>query len=517
MRQGEIAHHVSRGAFWLSVEKATAALSGIAYVALLMRWMGPTKYGMMSIALAVTGIASLATGNFEVFLERYAAEYQAHGRQRHLRRALLLALGLKLALGLVATLVLLALTPTLARQYGIPELAMLLPVLALTVAFDGFSTAGRATLYGLQYFRALSAIAVLFHVAKTVMVGLLWYTRHGLLSLAVGITVLTVAQGLLSIALPLWRLRDAADAPRTEPEPPLLRTMLGYCLPLLGARITFTSGQNLSKIVLGKLFDATQLGYFAFAFQTVERLVELVYTLPSALLPSLTHLVARRERERLRDIFDQAHRLIQFAGCAAAFGLFTFAREITLLVGSPLFEPAVPILRVLALVPAARTAQQPLSLLFQAMRRPGAVLGLAVVKFVAEFGSYFLLVPMLGVAGAGWANLAGAVASYAAALAVLARLMPEGARGRARVALTALALMLPLLGAVLWADRLDPAASVAVRVALVGVALAAAGAAGLLVRYDLVKLEGLALPHPWLERGRAVALAGARVFVRRAR
>ena len=45
--------------------------------------------------------------------------------------------------------------------------------------------------------------------------------------------------------------------------------------------------------MLGKLLDATSLGYFSFAFQTIERFVELVYPLPSALLPSLTHLVAR--------------------------------------------------------------------------------------------------------------------------------------------------------------------------------------------------------------------------------
>ncbi len=515
MKPGEIAHNISRGAFYLTVEKATAALSGIAYVALLMRWMGPTKYGIISIALAAAGLATLATGNFEMFLERYVAEFVARGDRHALRRSFALTLGLKLGLGFLAGLVLVALAPFIADQYKTPELRVLLPVLAIMVAADGLSTAGRATLYGLQRFRAMSLVAVVFHVAKTVMVGLLWYTQHGLVSLAVGLTVLTVAQGLASTLLPLWALRPTPGEPPDERRTPLFKSMMSYCLPLLGARVTFTSGQNLSKIVLGKLFDAAQLGFFAFAFQTVERLVELVYTLPSALLPSLTHLVARGERERLADVFNQAHRLIQVAGCAVALGLFVFAREITLLVGSPLFEPAIPLLRVLALVPAARTAQQPLTMLFQAMRRPGTVLGLALSKFVAEFGSYFLLVPALATAGAAWANLIGAVISYVAALVVLVRLMPERAGERTRSALVSAALLVPLLAIALGAERLPFAFGLGVRVLLIPLAVVAAGATGLVVRYDLEKLEALPLTNELLRRMRTRTLSFARVVVRR--
>ena len=109
--------------------------------------------------------------------------------------------------------------------------------------------------------------------------------------------------------------------------------------------------------------------------------------------------------------------------------MFVFAPELTLLVGSPLFVPAVPLLRVMALVPIVRTGQQPFTMLFQAMRRPGTVLSLALLKFVAEFAGYFVLVPLLGLIGAGWANLAGA------AVGVRRRAVAAGApaaRGRER-------------------------------------------------------------------------------------
>ncbi|MBI1798839.1 MAG: oligosaccharide flippase family protein [Candidatus Eisenbacteria bacterium] len=512
MKSGEIARSVSRGAFYLAIEKVAALVSGTMYFALLLRWLGPTKYGIMTLALSFAGLATMATGNFETYLERFAAEYQARGALRTLRRAHLLALGFKLALGAVAGALLLVISPVLAGQFHTPDLAMLLPLLTLMVVFDGFSTTGRAALYGMQRFGWVCLLAVVFHVLKTLMVGLLWFTRQGLAALAVGLTVLTVVQGIVSTLVLLWLLRrgdNRADEPEAGPRE-LMRSITAYCLPLLGARITFLSGQNLGKVVLGKLFDSAQLGYFSFAFQTLERFIELAHTLPSSLLPSLTHLVAREERQRLRNVFDQAFRLIQVAACVLSFGVFVFARELTLLVGSPLFLPAVPLLRVMALVPIARTAQQPLTMLFQAMRRPGTVLTLALIKFGTEFSCYFALVPTVGMMGAGWANLAGAVVSYIAALVLLSRMVREGAADRARAALTAIAVTVPLLVAGLLLDRPPIFGwSFAARLALVPLGVFALFALQLVTGYDLEKLSSLPVQGAWLRRSRDGLVAAA--------
>jgi O-antigen/teichoic acid export membrane protein len=501
VRPGEVAYSVSRGAFWLTMEKVAALLSSVAYSMLLLRWLGPRQFGIMTLALACVGFATVATGNFEMFLERYAAEYEARGLRRTMRRAHLLALGIKLGLGLVASAVLWFLTPWLARFFGVPQLLVLVPVLTVMVAFDGFSTTGRATLYGAQEFRWLSLLAVCFHLAKIVLVTILWWGRHSLFALALGLSGLAVALALAQAVVPLWIMRHARDSEPPAPERAwrgLLRSIFSYCVPLLGARITFMSGQNLSTVILGKLFGPGFLGYFKFAFQTIERFNDLANAVPSSLMPSLTNLVARGERARLRLIFDQAQRLIQALAFVLSFGLFVFARELALLIGGWPFVPAVPILRVLAMVPMARTAQQPLTMLFQALRRPGTVLVLSLVKFVTEFGVYFLLVIPLGVIGAAWANLAGAVVAFVVAMALLARMVPEGARERARAGLAALALLLPLLGITLLGDLLlHGVPRVLFHLALVPVAGVGVFALRLVRQEDLDKLADVQLERPW--------------------
>ena len=520
MRRGEIARHVTRGTFFLAIEKTAALVSGMLYFALLLRWLGPTNYGMITLALAITGLATISTGNFEVYLERYAAEYQARGRLDLLHRAHALAVSIKVGLGLLASLGVLVLTPMLAVQFKMSELTVLLPILAVMVATDGLATTGRSLLFGLQRYEWVSGLSLVFHLGKTVMVGLLWWNRQGLVSLASGLAGLAVLQAVLfSIAAAVLARHVVARPGESELPPPvdseadgpLLRQMFRYCLPLLGARAAFLSGQNLGKLLLAKVLDVTQLGYFTFAFQTIERFVELVHTLPSSLLPSLTHLVAMEERERLGYVFDQAFRLVQVAACMVAWTVFAFAPELTLWVGSPMFLPSTGMLRVLALVPIVRTAQQPLTMLFQAMRRPGIVLTLAMLKLGVELAAYFLIVPRMGGFGAAWANLAGATVSFVMGLLFTSLLLPESTAARTQVVVRSLLLTGPmLLLAWLPAHGGQPSLlSFTARLALLVPATVSLFALGLVTRYDLEKLSALDLRFTAVRQMRDVLVNGA--------
>jgi len=525
VKRGEIARHVTRGAFYLAVEKTAALISGMLYFALLLRWLGPTNYGMLTLALAIAGLASISTGNFEVFLERYAAEYRARGQHQLLHRAHAIAVAVKVGLGLLAAGVLLVLSPMLATQFRMEELAGLLPILTITVAMDGFATTGRSMLFGLQRYEWVSGLALLFHLAKVVLVGSLWWAKQGMVSLAWGLSALAVVQAVLMSASAWALARRSAPRPELEPAPPgappangngvhersLFRQMLHYCLPLLGARAAFLSGQNLGKVLLAKVLDATQLGYYTFAFQTIERFVELAYTVPSSLLPSLTHLVALEERERLGYIFDQAFRLVQVAACTLSWAVFAFAPELCLWVGSPMFLPSTNMLRVLALVPIARTAQQPLTMLFQAMKSPGIVLTLSLIKLGVELSCYFLIVPRLGGMGASWANLAGAVASYGTALWFTGRLLPETASERGGVVMRALLVTVPML-LIAWSlstSGAHPLLTVIARASLVPPAVVALFALRLITRYDLEKLSALQIPWPFARRARDIMVRAA--------
>jgi PST family polysaccharide transporter len=516
VKSGEVARNLSRGAFFLGTEKIVTSASTILYSALIARWLGPSKYGMFALAYSAITLATAFTGNFENYLDRYAAEHHLLGRLGTLRRAFAIAFGLKFVLGLLASAVLVTLSPWLAARYRIPELGFLLPLLSAAIVADSLATTGRSLLFGLQRFGWVSTLSLVASVMRTALVWGLWTAGQGLRSLAIGMSLLALAQALLfgiAALVVLARLRPVprrADAPPGPPEAGLLRQMTAYCLPMLGANLSFLSGQSLGKLVLGLVIDPAHLGYFNFAFTTVERFVEIVNTLPRALLPSLAQIVAIGDRVRLHSVFNQAFRLMQVVACVVSFGLFVYAHEIVLLVGSRLFEPATPLLRVLALVPIVRTTQQPFTVLFQALRRPGYVLLAALVKLLAEGAGYLALVTLsLGVSWACWANVWGALASFACALLLARGLLPEGERERFSVFQRSLLVLVPAAVLTLAADRwLGDSLSLAIRLPLALSALLGVIALGLITRYDLEKLSTLTLRSPVLAWTRDRVVAG---------
>jgi PST family polysaccharide transporter len=443
----QILKNVSRGSFYLATEQMSGLISGVIYSIVVLRWLGPESYGLLSLGLAIIGLATVATGNFEVFLERYSAEYETRGLLRRLRRAHGLALGLKAVLGVIAALVLFGLSAWLAARYGEPRLGQLLGVLAGLIVLEGFTVTGRAVLYGMQRFGWVAFSAVLIHSLKIVAVTLLWLRGADIMALAVTLVALSALSAALVTTLAAYYVRRGArtagkpvsaavqavtteepllvdGAPPPGEEPPLVRSLFAYCLPLLGARAAYLTGQNLSRVVLGGFLSLEHLGYFSFAATVVERFVGFVYALPSSLLPSLTQLLAKGESDRFSRLLDKAYRLIATAAGALSFGLFVFAEEITLLVGGEQYLPAVPVLRVMALVPWVRTSQQPLTMSFYALKRTAWVLGLAVLKLAVELASYFFLIPPLGAQGAALAHVLGAVIAFLGALYLLGRSFP---------------------------------------------------------------------------------------------
>ncbi|MGH7726809.1 MAG: lipopolysaccharide biosynthesis protein [Candidatus Eiseniibacteriota bacterium] len=521
--------NVGRGSFYLTVESLTTLLSGLLYSVVVLRWLGPGWFGILSLALSVVGLASVFTGNFELYLERHAAEYEARGQYRLLLRVHLWALALKAVLGFAAGCAVYLLVPWIVAQYGFDRLGLLITLLLALVVFDGFNATARATLYGLQQFSWIAALAFFSNAVKMVAVVVLWRIGRGPTSLALTLSGLAIVSGLLAtviaFAVTIGRARQLKaatpelDAAQDVSARALVGDMVRYCTPLLGARAAFISGQNLSKVVLGKFFPPEALGLFSFAFQTVERFVGLIFAVPSSLLPSLTQLVARSEPDRLRRLLDKGFRLVATLGCALSVCLFVFAEEITRILGGERYLPAVGILRVLALVPLVRTAQQPLTMGFYALRRTGAVLGLAVGKFGIEMGSYFALIPLLGLAGAAWANLAGAVASFFGALALTTIVLEDGGRHRWAVmaktgSLVALGISVTLL---LHAIPWDWRAMFVLKLLIVlpGLFLMVL-LLDLVTRDDLARAQAVPISVPWMAalRDRAVAFgfaAGSRI------
>lgn len=448
---GQILKNVSRGSFYLAAEQFAALLAGVAYSIIVVRWLGPNSYGLLSLGLAIVGLATMGTGNFELYLERYAAEYETRGMMSVLQRAHLLTLAMKSTLGVLVGTALVAGSAWIAQHYQVSLLGRILQILGLLVVFEGFTVTGRAVLFGLQRFGWIATVSILAHALKIAVVALLWWKAKGLLFLSVALVAIggvqAVALTLLAVALvrkgraavasaPSPATRALADEEESTPLPSeplpqagsLASGIVRYSMPLYGARAAYLASQNLSRIVLGRFVSPELLGYYSFALTVVERFATFLYALPFSVLPSLTQLVARADRARFARLVDKSFRLVTTFSCALATALVLGAEPLTRLVGGAAYAPAVPVLRILAVVLWLRTSQEPLTMAFYARRQTGRVLGIAVSRLGLEIGAILLLLPLFGIRGAAWAAVAAAGLGVAAGLVLLARDLGPGRR-----------------------------------------------------------------------------------------
>jgi O-antigen/teichoic acid export membrane protein len=528
---GQILKNVSRGSLYLTAEQLAALVAGLAYSIMVVRWLGPGSYGILSLGLAIVQFAAIGTGNFEQYLERYSAEYEARGTMNVLQRAHLLTLGLKVTLGVLVATGLIALSGYIAGHYQhtvaqVSLLARVLQLLGLLILFEGFTVTGRAVLFGLQRYDWIAVISIVSQVIKIAIVAALWWNGRGMLFLSAALVVvggITAAALTLAAVILVRRGRAAvaaqgsatsvalAEADADEVGPPLpadplpqtrslLSGIVRYTLPLFGARAAYVAAQNLSRIVLGNFLAPALLGYYSFALTMIERFATFVYALPYSILPSLTQLEARGDRARFVRLLDKSFRLVTTAACFIATGLVLCAGPLTRLIGGEAYMPAVPVLRVLAAVLWMRTAQEPLTMAFYALRHTGRVLAIGVGRLALEIGAIFALLPLWSVRGAAWAAVLGASFGLAAGLVFLSGELGQSGRRVAVVAKTAVLVVLSVLLSRALAGLASPGWVSVVFTAVVWAPLflVAVFVADLVTEDDLSLAAGMDIQRPWV-------------------
>ena len=322
---------VSRGSFYLGLEQLTIIVGGVLYSVMVLRMLGPATYGILSLGQAAIGLAGVLTTNIESYLERFVAEYDASGMGGVLKRLVGRVMTTKVFLAIVVMVLIIVLADPIARAYRYGELRRLLPVLAPLVMLEGVTWLLRVTLFGLQRFRTIWIVALLNNVLKLGIIFALWMMHEGVVALVCGLVAVQLATVGLLGALAL-RFLPPSSGP--DSDVPTHRRIWQYVLPLLGGRVFFLSGQHLSRIILGALIPARELGLASFALVTLERFIALAGVVPNALLPTLSrlheHAGKYRQRTPRRDTSSEDVELVYEGGsvdCESHAGSLLLLRE----------------------------------------------------------------------------------------------------------------------------------------------------------------------------------------------
>lgn len=341
---------ILRGSLWLWLQEAGEMALAFAFTWLVVRRLGADGFGLVVLVQSVVNIAGLATLNLELALMRFLPDYRSQQWGQAVRQTTWIIVIAKTVLAAIASLLLFFLAAPIAAYYQQDHLAPALEIGALSLFSTTIVTTGKA--FCLGWLRP-SIRAILSFVRRLVeLAGLLLVINLGVVDVTRVVAVLSAADTVAAVAflavIIYYLRREPAGTGAAIPTPVLARRILNYCLPLIGVQLTEIAGQNMGKLLLGRLAPPAVLGLYSVARLAIDRLMLLMSQLPLMALPVLAERGEESGQEGRNNYL--IGRLLQYQwaiGLLVNVAVWAAAPILLLILGEGDVRPVEPALRIL--------------------------------------------------------------------------------------------------------------------------------------------------------------------------
>lgn len=327
-------NHTIKGLFWSFLERI--GQQGIQFVIsiILARLLLPEQFGLIAMLTIFMAIAqSFVTSGFgSALIQKQDAS--------HLDECSIFYFNILAGFLVAGTLFLAA--PWVAAFYRIPLLAPLTRVLSLNLVINAFGVVHTALLTKRIDFKAQMKVSLVATALSGSIGVAMAYNGYGVWSLvAQSIGSNLFRNALLWVFLP-WR-------PTWIFSLDSLRSMFSFGSKLLFSGLLDTIYHNLYLVVIGKMFSATDLGYYTRAQQTQQLPVEnLSSTVGRVTFPIFSSI--QDDEERMKRGIRKSLSALAMVNFPLMIGLAVVAKPLVLVMLTEKWLPCVPYLQLLCMV-----------------------------------------------------------------------------------------------------------------------------------------------------------------------
>ncbi len=246
-----------------------------------------------------------------------------------------------LAVSLIFYLLLFFTAPAIARFYAMPQLSAVLRVQSLTLLIQAFAIVQATQLQKQLRFRELSIRNLIAAIIGTVIGIAMAFWGYGVWSLVASSLCSAVASVLL-----LWRM--SSWRPTWEFSWKSLGSLFSFGGLMLLSSLVETIYVNIQRLIIGKMFTASDLGYY----NQAKKLEEV----PTTTLSTIVNEVSFPVFSKLQDDRQQLHRALRknikavtYLNFPLMMLLIVIAHPIITLLYSSKWESSVPYFQILCL------------------------------------------------------------------------------------------------------------------------------------------------------------------------
>ncbi len=388
----------------LTVGRVLSLLIGIATVVIIARLLGPSGYGVFTIAFAFFMFVSAASNfGFGQYLIKHLSEAEDRRDKEAFAKSLGAAFVAVVGIGLVLTVIGIAASGPVSGLLNISGVDQPLLVIAASIVFFAMMYGSSDyALVGVGKNAAAAAVEILENVvmlAASVALVLMGFGPEGAMA---GILVSYLVAGAIGTYLIFRFARRSMRVRVNIPSARDLRKAFAFSLPIAGNNFLNNSMPSFGTLLLGFFVTAYDLGNFGIALRARTMLAIFYTTAAVSLIPTLTLAASRggKSSGKLEHVYNKSMVYSVLASVPIITYLGVYSTALVYLFISQSFGTAPLYLSLIALGTIIGVVGVYATSMFIARAKTSKLIVYSGICAVAQVISLVLLVPSWGVLGA---------------------------------------------------------------------------------------------------------------------
>ncbi|MCY7211416.1 lipopolysaccharide biosynthesis protein [Streptococcus sp. IsoGale021] len=377
--------NVIKGLFWTLSERFMSQIVSVIVTVILTRLLAPEDYGVVSVVTVIITILNvfMTSGFSASLIQQEDVEQIDYSTVLYFS----ILLGFLLYIGVVA------ISPMLATFYSLPQLELVLKILALKIPLSALNSVQQAYVSRNMLFKKFFISTVTATIVSGGIGVIMAYTNFGVWAL--------VAQDLsnvITISVVLWF--SVGWRPTFQFSFTRLKILFDFGVKIFVQTLFNTIYANIRSLLIGGFYSPTDLAYYTKGNQYPNLIVTNVDTAVSkTMFP-----VMSREQEDLTRIKLLARRTAQVSSYIMSpilVGFFVCAEQIVSVVMTNKWLPAVPYIRIICICLLIRASQTAILQAIKSIGRsdvvlkmdiPVRILALFILMITIRFGVIYIAV-----------------------------------------------------------------------------------------------------------------------------
>lgn len=377
--------NVIKGLFWTLSERFMSQIVSVIVTIVLTRLLAPEDYGVVSIVTVIITILNVfMTSGFSASLIQQEDVEQIDYST---------VLYFSILLGFLLYVGVFAISPMLAAFYNLPQLELVLKILALKIPLSALNSVQQAYVSRNMLFKKFFISTVTATVVSGIIGVVMAYTNFGVWAL--------VAQDLsnvVTISVVLWF--SVGWRPTLQFSFKRLKILFDYGIKIFIQTLFNTIYANIRSLLIGGFYSPTDLAYYTKGNQYPNLIVTNVDTAVSkTMFPVMSR--EQSDLDRIKVLTKRTAQVSSYIMSPILIGFFVCAKQIVSIVMTDKWLPAVPYIRIICICLLIRASQTAILQAIKSIGRsdivlkmdiPVRILALIILMFTIRFGVIYIAI-----------------------------------------------------------------------------------------------------------------------------